>query len=275
MPQNQGNSVSLSALDQYMCEVTWTEQLTSEEERQLCLQLVEGMLAQHVRDRLVEGCQHMIVGLAKRFVRGCHHMEFLDFVQEGNRGLLEAMNRYDGRRTESSFKTYAFTWVRVTMLLAYWQHERAIRVPLHKVRSIRRMNSSKMQLLASLGREPTVAEIGKEMGMRGRDVQELLTLQEQQVMSLHMPLDDGETLLEEVLEDPVDTAFTDDGFSSVEDVLDLLPERERAVIQLRYGLVDGCVYTQQEVAHLLGIGLSTVQVLDRRAKMRLRRSLAA
>jgi len=275
MPQDQGYSVSLSALDQYMCEVKWTLQLTSEEERQLCLQLVEGTNAQHVRDRLVEGCQHMIVGLAKRFVRGCHHMELLDFVQEGNRGLLEAMKRYDGRRTESSFKTYAFTWVRVTMLLAYWQYERAIRVPLHKVRSIRRMNSSKMQLLTSLGREPTVAEIGKEMGMKGRDVLELLTLQEQQVMSFHMPLDDGETLLEEVLEDPVATAFADDGFSSVEDVLDLLPDRELAVIQLRYGLVDGCVYTQQEVAHLLGMGLSTVQVLDRRAKMRLRRSLAA
>jgi RNA polymerase primary sigma factor len=111
--------------------------------------------------------------------------------------------------------------------------------------------------------------------MKGRDVLELLTLLEQQVMSLHMPLDDGETLLEEVLEDPVASAFADDGFSTVEDVLDLLPERERAVLQLRYGLVDGCVYTQQEVAHLLGIGLSTVQVLDRRAKMRLRRSSAA
>jgi RNA polymerase sigma factor (sigma-70 family) len=275
MLQDQGYRVSLSALDQYMCEVKRTEPLTSEEERQLCLQLAEGIHAQQARDRLVEGCQQMIIGLAKRFVRGCQHMELLDFVQEGNHGLLEAMKRYDGRRTESSFKTFAFTWVRVTMLLAYWQHERAIRVPLHKVRSIRRMKSCKIQLLATLGREPTITEIGKEMGMMGRDVLELRTLQEQQVMSVHMPLDDGETLLEEVLEDPAATAFADDGFSSAEDVLDLLPERERAVIQLRYGLVDGCVYTQQEVAHLLGIGLSTVKVLDRRAKMRLRRSLAA
>jgi RNA polymerase primary sigma factor len=275
MPQDQGYNVSLSALDQYLCEVTWTEQLTGEEERQLCMQFAEGIYTQQASDRLVEGCQHMIVCLAKRFVRGCRHMELLDFVQEGNLGLLEAMKRFDWRRTESSFKTFAFTWVRVAMLLAYWQYERAIRVPLHKVRSIRRMNSSKMQLLASLGREPTLAEIGKEMGMRERDVLELLTLQQQQVMSVHIPLDDGETLLEDVLEDPATSAFADDGFSSADDVLDVLPERERAVLQLRYGLVDGCVYTQQEVAHLLGIGLSTIQVLDRRAKMRLRRSLAA
>jgi RNA polymerase primary sigma factor len=268
MSQDQGYSSSLSALDQYLCEVTWTEQLTSEEERQLCVQLAEGKHAQQAHDRLVESCQQMIIGLAKRFVRGCRHMELLDFVQEGNLGLLEAMKRFDGRRTEASFKTFAFTWVRVAMLLAYWQYERAIRVPLHKVRSIRRMNCAKMQLLASLGREPTLTEVGKEMGMRERDVLELLTLQEQQVLSLHMPLEDGETLLEEVLEDPATTPFA-------EDVLEVLPERERAVLQLRYGLVDGCVYTQQEVAHLLGIGLSTVQTLDRRAKMRLRRSLAA
>jgi RNA polymerase primary sigma factor len=275
MPQDQGFSWSSSALDQYLREVKWTRQLTSEEETQLSLQIADGMEVQQVRDRLVEGCQKMVIGLAKRLVRDCHHMELLDFVQEGNLGLLEAMKRYDGRRTESTFKTFAFAWVRVTMLLAYWQHERAIRVPLHKVRGIRQMNVIKTQLLASLGREPTLAEIGNEMGMRGRDVLELLALQEQQVMSLSMPLEDGETLLEEVLEDPAASAFADDGFSSVEDVLDLLTERERAVIQLRYGLVDGCVYTQQEVADLLRVGLSTVQVLDRRAKMRLRRSLTA
>jgi RNA polymerase primary sigma factor len=273
MPQDQGYSLSLSAFDQYMREVKWILQLTSEEEGQLFLRIADGMDVQQVRDRLVEGCQYMIIGLAKRLVRDCHHMKFLDFVQEGNLGLLEAIKRYDGSRAESSFKTFAFAWVRVSMLLAYWQHERAIRVPLHKVRSIRRMNVVKTQLLASLEREPTSAEIGKEMGMGGRDVLELIALQEQQVMSLYMPLEDGETLLEEVLEDPAASAFADDGFSSVEDVLDLLTKRERAVIQLRYGLVDGCAYTQQEVADLLGVGLSTVQALDRRAKMRLRRSL--
>lgn len=200
MLHDQGYSNSLSALDQYLCEVTWIEQLTSEQERHLCVQITEGKHIQQAYDRLVESCQQMIVGLAKRFVRGCRHMESLDFVQEGNLGLLEAMKRYDGRRTEASFKTFAFTWVRVAMLLAYWQHERAIRVPLHKVRSLRRMNCARMQLLTSLEREPTLAEIGKEMGMRERDVLELRTLQEQQVLSLHMPLDDGETLLEEVLE---------------------------------------------------------------------------
>ena len=140
MPQDQGYSLSLSALDQYMREVKWILQLTSEEETQLFLRIADGMEVQQVRDRLVDGCQYMVIGLAKRLVRDCHHMEFLDFVQEGNLGLLEAIKRYDGSRAESSFKTFAFAWARVSMLLAYWQNERAIRVPLHKVRSIRRMN---------------------------------------------------------------------------------------------------------------------------------------
>src|SRR5258708_18235507 len=103
-------------------------------------------------------------------------MELLDFVQEGNLGLLEAMKRYDTRRTESSFRTFAFSWVRVSMLFAYWHNERAIRVPLNMVRSIRRMNVIMSQLLASLGREPTVAEIGREMGKKGYSILELIVL---------------------------------------------------------------------------------------------------
>jgi RNA polymerase primary sigma factor len=271
----QGNGLSLSAVDQYLQEVKWIPLLTSEEEVQLFSCIAHGVDAQRARNRLTEGCQSMIIGLAKRLVRDCQHMELLDFVQEGNLGLLEAIKRYDTKRTESSFRTFAFSWVRVSMLLAYWHNERAIRVPLNKVRSIRRMNVITTQLLASLGREPTVAEIGREMGMKEYDILELIALQEQQVLSLHRPLADGKTFLEDVLEDPATASFADDGFSSVEDVLDKLTARERAVIQLRYGLVDGCAYTQQEVADLLGMSLSTVQVLDRRAKLRLRRSLAA
>ena len=271
---SQGNGLSLSAVDQYLQEIKWIPALTSEEEIQLLRRIAHGVDAQQARDRLTEGCQSMVITLAKRLIRDCQRMELLDFVQEGNLGLLEAIKRYDLSRIETSFRTFAFSWIRVSMLLAYWHGERAIRVPLNKVRSIRRMNVITTQLLASLGREPTVAEIGSEMGMKEYDILELIALQEQQVLSLHRPLADGETLLEDVLEDPA-ASFADDGFSSVEDVLDKLTARERAVIQLRYGLVDGCTYTQQEVADLLGMSLSTVQVLDRRAKLRLRQSLVA
>ena len=275
MKNSQDNSLSFTAYNQYMRQVTWIPLLTSEEETQLLWCLACGVDVQQAHDRLVEGCQYMVIGLAKRFVRDCHHMELLDFIQEGNIGLLRAIGKYDASKATSSFKTLAFAWVRGHMLMAYWQYERAISIPLHKIRAIRQMNDRSTRLLALLGREPTVAELAREMEVRERDIQELIVLQEHQLVSLHQPLEDGETFVEDVLEDPAASAFIDDGFSSVDDVLDKLTERERVVFQLRYGLVDGREYTQKEVAELLGVALSTVQMVDRRARMRLRRVLVA
>src|SRR6266516_3218463 len=109
------------------------------------------------------------------------------------------------------------------------------------------------------------------MGVNERDIHELMVLQDQQFVSVHTSLDeDGETSLEDILEDPLASAFINDGFSSVEDVLCKLTEQERSVIQLRYGLADGRAYSQQEVAPLSGVGWSVVCTLARRAKMPLR-----
>src|SRR5258708_29920293 len=112
------------------------------------------------------------------------------------------------------------------------------------------------------------------MNLSGRDVRELVIFQDQQIVSLQMALDDdGDPRLEDVIEDPAASSFAEDGFVSVEDVLEHLNERERTVIRLRYGFVDGRACTQQEAADALGVALSTVQMIDRRAKMRLRRAL--
>jgi len=276
MVQSQDYGRSLTAFSQYMREVKWIPQCTAEEEKHLLHCLVDGVEVQRTRDRLVEGCQEMIIGLARRFARDCQHMEFLDFVQEGNIGLLQAIQKYDIGREGASFRTVVFAWARGHMLMAYWRDERAIGVPLSKVRALRQMNVVLVQLLALLGREPTALEIAREMAVKERDVHELLALQDQQLVSLHTTLDeDGETSLEDILEDSQASAFANDGFSSVDDVLGILTEQERSVIQLRYGLTDGCAYSQQEVAHLLGVSLPVVQKLDRRAKMRLREALAA
>ncbi len=272
----QDYGVSLGALDQYMREVSWTPRLTNEEEVQLLQCLETGVDVQQARDRLVEGYQPLLIGLAKRFVRHCQRMELLDLVQEGNIGLLQALEKYDVCKGGSSFRTFAFAWVRGTMLTALWQQEATMRLPAQKVRAIRQMHATNTRLLALLGREPTLAETAKEMGMREWDVRELVVLQEQEVVSLHLTLDeDGETSLADLIADPAASGFADEGFSSVEDILEQLTERERVVITLRYGFKDGQAYTQQQVADLLNVPLSTVQMVDRRAKMRLRRALVA
>ena len=267
-------SIPLTAHELYMREVRHTPQLTSDEEARLLLYLASGNDAQPSRDRLVAGYQPLVIGLAKRFVRHCQGVELLDLVQDGNEALLHALDKFDVHRGESSFRTYVFIWIRTTMLAAVWQYQGAIRLPMHKLRAIRQMGIVNTRLLSELGREPTLAETAQAMDLSERDVRELVVLQEQQIVSLHMMLDDdGDTRLEDVIEDAAAFPFADDGFVSVEDVLDCLNERERTVIQLRYGFADGRAYTQREAADALGVSLTIVQKIDRRAKMRLRRAL--
>src|SRR6266568_3048665 len=268
-------SIPLTAHELYMREVRQTPQLKSEEEAQLLSDLASGRDVQQSCDRLAAGYQPLVIGLAKRFVRHCQGVELLDLIQDGNEALLHALEKFDVRRGESSFRTFAFIWIRTTMLAAVWQYQGALRLPMHKLRAIRQMGIVNTRLLSELGHEPTLAETAKAMDMSERDVRELVVLQEQQIVSLHMKLDDGggDTRLEDVIEDPAAFPFADDGFVSVEDVLEHLNERERTVIQLRYGFADGRAYTQREAADALGVSLTTVQKIDRCAKIRLRRAL--
>jgi RNA polymerase primary sigma factor len=284
----QEQDVSLTAYDQYMRSVRWMPHLQGEEEAQLLWSIRHGKLeslkkcpdnrvfkeAQQARDRLVEGYQYLMISLAKRFARHCHMMELLDFVQEGNLGLLQALENYDATKGEATFRTFAFCWIRCSMLAAFWQSEGAIRLPQNKVRAMKQMGIVNTRLLTELGYEPTIAETAQAMGLSEREVCDLIVLQAQQVISLYLPLDeDGETMLADAIVDPVASSFADDGFTSVEDVFKHLTHREQVVVKLRYGIEDGYTYTQREVADLLGVALTTIQMVDRRARMRLRRVL--
>ena len=275
MVHSQDYGASLSALDQYAREVKHSSPLTDEEEVQLLRRINNNDGGQQALDRLVEGYQPLMISLARRFARHCQHLELLDLVQEGCIGLLQAVQKYDSRKSTASFRTFAFTWARGFMLTAFWQNEDAIRLPLNKVKAIRQMVAVNTRLLSQLDREPTIAETAQEMQMQERDVLELVVLQEQQVVSLHsFPSDDDGLSLEDILVAPSLSHFNDSRFSSVDDALASLPERERAIIHLRYGFHDGHPYTQKEVAGLLGIACSTVASLDRRAHMRLRQALS-
>lgn len=274
----QEQDISLSALDQYLRQVRLTPNLRENEEEQLLRCVKQGTDAGHALDRLVAGYQPLLLGLARRFARRCRALELLDLVQEGNEGLLRALEKYDETIGVAAFRTFAFTWIRTTMLVACWQYEDAIRLPLHKVRAIRKMGAVTVRLLSELGREPTVAETAQAMEMKERDVRELAVLQMQQVVSLQAfsPDDEDEGVaLEEVIADPATTTGNERRGYSVEEALSALPERERIAIRLRFGFEDGQAYTQKEVAALLGVTLSTLVALERRAQKRLRALLCA
>jgi RNA polymerase sigma factor (sigma-70 family) len=274
--ESQDRYISLGSLEQYMRQVKRTPQLTEDEEAQLLALVAQGVDVQQARDRLIEGYQPLLIGLAKRFARHSQDMELLDFIQEGNIGLLQAFEKYDGCKDASSFRSFVFAWARGAMLAALWQFEGTFRLPVQKARAIRQMQVVSTRLLSELRREPTIAEIAREMGLKERDVRELIVLQEQQVVSLHTPLDeDSDISLEDAIPDPAASTFAEDGFLTVDDVLEKLTERERVVIQLRYGFTDGRPYTPREIAELLGVTLSTVQMVDRQARTHLRRALGA
>lgn len=264
---------TLTAHDLYMREVRHIPHLTKDEEAAIFASLASGTNMQQARERLIAGYLPLVIGLAKRFVRYCEGIELLDMVQDGNEALLHALDTYDLRRGDASFRTFAFTWIRTTLLNSVWQYQGVMRLPLHKLRAMRQMGIVNTRLLTELGREPTSAETAREMEMTEQEIWELVALQEHRILSLHMTLEDGETRLEDTIEDPAASAFTEDGFDTVDDVFAHLNAREQVVMRLRYGLADGHAYTQKETADSLGVALSTVQTIDRRARMRLRRVL--
>src|SRR5579875_1618001 len=276
MLQRQSEGISLTAHDLYLREVRWIPQLTDEEEAGLLECLAGGGDTQQASERLTEGYQPLVLALAKRLVRHCQQMELLDLVQEGNMGLLHAIRAYNSRKSTASFRTLAFAWIRGAMLMAIWRNERFIHLPFDKVRALRQMNTVNTSLVLELGREPTAAETARAMGVKENDVLELLLLQEQQVISLQTLSVDGEDDLsiEDMFPDPTTSVPAYDRFSSLDAALESLPERERLIIKLRYGFEDGQPYSQKEVASLLGLALSTVAALDRRAQSRLRKMLA-
>jgi len=281
----------LSAVEQYLREVKQTPPLSDEEEAHLLRCIERGKIeqaqrcpdervlhaAKQARGRLVGGYQPLLISLARRYVRNCREMELLDFVQEGNEGLLRALEKYDACARSASFRTWVFSWVRGWMLVALWQYKGAIRLPLEKVRAIRQMGIMNTQLLLVLGREPTIAETAKEMCLSEKDVRDLIVLQEQEVISLYaFPEEDEGYTLEAVIADPGMTVTTDEELRDLlEDALAMLPDRERLIVNLRYGFEDGQAHTQKEVASLLGVTVSTVAAIDRRAQLRLRKLLCA
>lgn len=288
---SQVQDVPLSAIEQYLRGVKSTAPLLEEEEAQLlrCIEL--GQVEQEKRfpdasvlraseqsnNRLIEGYQPLLIGLARRYVRHCREMELLDLVQEGNVGLLQALEKFDGRAGSGSFRTWAFSWVRGMMLLALWQYEGAIRLPLEKARAVRQMGIANTRLLALLGREPSIEETAVEMGVSEKDVRDLIVLQEQAVVSIHaFPDGDEDCKLEDTIVDPRTSGDAGEDLRDLlGDALVMLPERERLVVNLRYGFEDGQAHTLKEVAYLLGVSTSRIAALDRRAQVRLRKMLCA
>src|SRR5262249_5418687 len=226
---------------------------------------------QKARSELAEGTVRLVVSIAKRYrSRG---LPFSDLIQEGNRGLMRAVDKYE-HRLKFKFGTYATWWIRQGITRALADHARTIRVPCHQVGTLARVERVRGELSVQQGREPTVEEIAAVLGVTPEETQSLRVVARHPV-SLHEPLGgDGERALEDFLDAPDATnpgKAVDQHLlrERIAEVLRSLTPREREVIELRFGLKDGQPRTLEEVARAYGITRERIRQIEARGLLKL------
>ena len=272
-PAEPGDSAeSDDALGAYLREIGRGALLTKAQEVELAKQIEGGSDA--ARRRMTEANLRLVVSIAKKYQgRG---LPLLDLIQEGNVGLMRAVQKFDHRRG-FKFSTYATWWIRQAVLRAIGDQARTIRLPIHIGDQTNKLVRVTDRLRDSLGRQPTDGEIGEELGLTPVEV-EALRRTSRDTVSLETPIgEDGDTELGHLIEDsgaesPASAAMETDLKDRLDDVLGTLEPRERRVIQLRFGLTDGHQRALDEVARRLGASRETIRQLERHALDKLRRS---
>ena len=254
----------------YLKEIGKIKLLTPEEELETAKRMAEG--DEEARKRMSEANLRLVVSIAKRYVgRG---MLFLDLIQEGNLGLIRAVEKFDYQKG-FKFSTYATWWIRQAITRAIADQARTIRIPVHMVETINKLVRVQRQLLQDLGRDPTPEEIGGEMDMSADRVREIQKISQEPV-SLETPIGEEEdSQLGDFIEDsqaivPPDAASFSMLQEQLTQVLDSLADRERKVIELRFGLVDGHPRTLEEVGREFGVTRERIRQIESKTLAKLR-----
>ena len=254
----------------YLKEICKVPLLSAEEEIELAKRMENG--DQEAKKRLAEANLRLVVSIAKRYVgRG---MLFLDLIQEGNLGLIKAVEKFDYRKGYK-FSTYATWWIRQAITRAIADQARTIRIPVHMVETINKLIRVSRQLLQELGREPTPEEISEEMGMPVDRVREILKISQEPV-SLETPIGEeedshlGDFIQDDNVPVPAEAASFTLLREQLVEVLGTLTEREQKVLRLRFGLDDGRARTLEEVGKEFNVTRERIRQIEAKALRKLR-----
>ncbi len=254
----------------YLKEIGKVPLLSAEEEVELAKRMELG--DQEAKNKLAEANLRLVVSIAKRYVgRG---MLFLDLIQEGNLGLIKAVEKFDYRKGYK-FSTYATWWIRQAITRAIADQARTIRIPVHMVETINKLIRVSRQLLQELGREPTPEEIAVQMNMPVEKVREILKISQEPV-SLETPIGEeedshlGDFIQDDQVPVPADAAAFELLKEQLNEVLDTLTEREQKVLRLRFGLDDGKARTLEEVGRQFNVTRERIRQIEAKALRKLR-----
>ena len=254
----------------YLKEIGKVPLLTPEEEQDLARRMSEG--DDLARQKLTEANLRLVVSIAKRYVgRG---MLFLDLIQEGNLGLMKAVEKFDYTKGYK-FSTYATWWIRQSITRAIADQARTIRIPVHMVETINKVVRASRQLLQELGHDPTAEEIAEALGMPTDKVRDILKIAQEPV-SLETPIGEeedshlGDFISDEGASEPSEAASQSLLNEALLEVMDTLTEREQRVLKLRFGLEDGRTRTLEEVGKEFNVTRERIRQIEAKALRKLR-----
>ena len=254
----------------YLKEIGKVPLLTPEEEIELATRMSQG--DEEAKHRMTEANLRLVVSIAKRYVgRG---MLFLDLIQEGNLGLIKAVEKFDYTKGYK-FSTYATWWIRQAITRAIADQARTIRIPVHMVETINKTIRVSRQLLQELGHDPSAEEIAREMDMPVEKVRDILKIAQEPV-SLETPIGEeedshlGDFIPDEDASEPSEAASFSLLREQLEEVLDTLAPREKKVLELRFGIVDGRTRTLEEVGKEFNVTRERIRQIEAKALRKLR-----
>jgi RNA polymerase primary sigma factor len=268
------DDVSDDSVRLYLREIGKIPLLNAEEELALAQKVVAG--DKRAKDKMAEANMRLVVSIAKRYSgRG---LDFLDLIQEGNTGLLRAVEKFDPDKG-FKFSTYATWWIRQAITRAIADQARVIRIPVHMVETINKLLRTQRRMTQELNREPTIEELAKELEMEPEKVEYVMKIK-QDIHSLDAGVgrdgDDEDSVLGDFIEDedaasPVDAAAGQLLKEQVQDILGVLTEREQKILKMRFGLEDGKSHTLEEVGQEFSVTRERIRQIEAKALAKLRK----